>query len=55
MCIKCGKSNATKVEVDKQKIFYTMGNNTVVNNVERQLHKKTNILKHTRTLIGFKP
>ena len=40
MCIKCGKSNATKVEVDKHKIFYTMENNTVVNNVERHLHTK---------------
>ena len=24
MCIECGKSNATKVEVDKQIIFHTM-------------------------------
>ena len=40
MCIKCGKSNATKVEVDKHKKFYTMRNITVVNNVERHLHTK---------------
>ena len=28
MCIECGKSNVTKVEVDKHLIFYTMKNHS---------------------------
>ena len=39
MCIECGKSNVTKVEVDKRKYFTLRKNNQVVNNVEEHLHR----------------
>ena len=47
MSIECGKSNATKVEVDKHILFNTMGkkNNPVVNNVKRHLLLGTSLYK----------
>ena len=38
MCFECGKTNATKVEVDKHLMFHT-GKNSVVNHVEWHLHQ----------------